>query len=165
MSEKTINIIDPYVGSIVTVFNSVKSAYETNLEIIKSAEEELADIDHEIELSAPKNACNGYALYKEIREIRLRRRKAKDENELLEEMYRFLAESVPFKNRMQQIQGNARKAFERQQARTYHPKRRKDLTITGERCKAYKPFEEMLSDFKRNKISVQSGKLRSKEVK
>jgi hypothetical protein len=158
--DKMGNIIEPYVTSIITIYNNIKSNYESNLETIKCCEDELNDIYHEIELSTPKNAMEGYKLYRLIRELRLKRRKAKDENELMEEFYSFLRQNVNFKNNVQQIQGNTRKIFDAQQKRTYQPRRRSDLTIAGERCIAYKPFEEMLSDFKQNKISVKNGKLR-----
>lgn len=133
-----------------------------NLEIIKNAEEEMNDLNHEIELSSPKNARDGYKSYKELREVRLKRRKAKDENELMEEFYKYLNQNSDFKNKLPQIQGSTRKLSDAQQKRTYIPRRRSDLTISNERCQAYKPFEEMISDFKQNKISAQNGKLRNK---
>lgn len=48
------NIINNYSTTIVSIFQDVINNYERNLEIIKQAEEELMDLEHEIELSAPK---------------------------------------------------------------------------------------------------------------
>ena len=84
------NIINNYASTIVTIYQSVINDYELNLDIIKQTEEELNDLNHEIELSASKDMYKGYLLYKEIRDLRLKRRKAKEENELLKDMYDFL---------------------------------------------------------------------------
>ena len=60
------NIVNTYASSIVTIFKDVTEIYEKNAEIIKQAENELVDLEHEIELSNPKNARDGYKIYKEI---------------------------------------------------------------------------------------------------
>ena len=61
------NIVNTYASSIVTIFKDVTEIYEKNAEIRKQAENELVDLEHEIELSNPKNARDGYKIYKEIR--------------------------------------------------------------------------------------------------
>lgn len=156
------NIVNNYSSTIVTIFQDVTKNYERNLEIIKQTEEELNDLNHEAEMSAPKDMYKGYLLYKNIRELRLTRRKAKEENEILEDMYDFLKspQAQQFKSKVQQIQGNSAKIREIQERRTYVPRQRTDLTITGETCTAHKPFEEMLADFNKTKISMKNGKLR-----
>jgi len=154
------NIVEPYITSVISVFNNIKSTYESNINIQKEAEDELNDLNHEIELSHPKNASDGYKLYREIRDLRLKRRKAKEENELMEDFYKFLNQNHDFKNKIQQIQGSARKLIEKQQSRTYVPRRRNDLTIAGEHSTAYKPFEDQMKEFKKNKAFVKNGKLR-----
>ena len=98
---------------------------------------------HEIELGKPKNAREGYVIYKELREARQRRRKAKEENELLNELYTYLQSQSAFKNRLTQIQGNARKLYNKQQERVYTPRRRDDMTISGHVEPEVKPFEEV----------------------
>lgn len=156
------NIINNYSTTIVSIFQDVINNYERNLEIIKQAEEELMDLEHEIELSAPKDMYKGYLTYKEIREVRIRRRKAKEENELLKDMYDYFKgqNAQSFKNKIQQIQGNSVKLRDTQEHRTYIPRQRSDLTITNHTSIAHKPFEEMLSDFNKIKVSTQNGKLR-----
>lgn len=156
------NIINNYSTTIVSIFQDVINNYERNLEIIKQAEEELMDLEHEIELSAPKDMYKGYLAYKEVRDVRIKRRKAKEENELLKDMYDYLKsqQGQSFKNKIQSIQGASVKLRDAQEHRTYIPRQRSDLTITNHTSVAHKPFEEMLSDFNKIKISSQNGKLR-----
>lgn len=156
------NIINNYSTTIVSIFQDVINNYERNLEIIKQAEEELMDLEHEIELSAPKDMYKGYLAYKEVRDIRIKRRKAKEENELLKDMYDYLKsqQGQSFKNKIQSIQSASVKLRDAQEHRTYIPRQRNDLTITNHTSIAHKPFEEMLSDFNKIKISSQNGKLR-----
>ena len=156
------NIVNNYSSTIVTIFQDVIKTYENNLELIKNIEDELNDINHEIELSDPKDMYRGYLMYKQIKELRMKRRNAKNENQLLEDMYDFLKSptSQTFKNKIQQIQGNASKIFDSQQKRTYKPRVRNDLTCTDKIAETYKPFEELLKDFNKTKVSMQNGKLR-----
>lgn len=156
------NIVNNYASTIVTIFKDVTEKYESNLDMIKQIEGELQDISHEIELGTNCDMYRGWKLYKEIRELRIKRRQAKDENQILEEMYNFLKEqpSQKFKNKLQQIQGNSAKIVKAQENRTYTPRQRDDLTITDKHCENTKPFEEMLADFNQNKAYMQNGKLR-----
>ena len=105
----------------------------------------------------------GYLLYKAIRDARIKRRKAKDENQLLKEMYDYFTNQPAqiFKNKMQQIQGSSVKIYDAQQKRTYTPRQRNDLTITDKTYAANKPFEDLLAEFnKKNKVYTEGGKLR-----
>lgn len=156
------NIVNNYCSTVVTIFQDVKKNYENNLEIIKQTEEELNDLYHEAELSEPKDMYKGYLIYKAIRDTRIRRRTAKEENELLKDMYEYL-NSQPgqaFKVKMQSIQGNSAKLRATQESRTYQPRQRNDLTITDKHSSANKPFEQMLADFNRDKAYMKGGKLR-----
>ena len=146
---------------IVTIFKDVVNKYEDNLEIIKRAEDELNDLYHEIELSNPKDMYKGYLVYKEIREVRIRRRTAKEENELLKDMYDYFIgqNGQTFKSKIQSIQGNSVKIRNAQEQRTYQPRQRSDLTITDKHSTANKPFEEMLSDFNKSKAYMNGGKI------
>lgn len=154
------NVTEKYCSSIVQIFKDVISTYEYNQTIIKQTELEQTDLEHEIELGGPKNARDGYKLYKELRDVRQRRRKAKDENDLLEELYDFLKTQQNFKNKISQIQGSTAKVYNKQQNRTYTPRARTDLTCTEKTCESHKPFEELLKDFNEVKITKQGGKLR-----
>lgn len=156
------NIVNNYSSTIITIFQEVVKNYEANKRIIKQAEEELNDLNHEIELSDPKDMYKGYLVYKDIRETRIRRRTAKEENELLQDMYDFFQsqQGQAFKSKIQSIQGNSVKLRTTQEARTYQPRQRDDLTITDKHSTANKPFEEMLKEFNKNKAKMQGGKLR-----
>lgn len=156
------NIVNNYSTTIVTIFQDVIKNYEKNLDIIKQTEEELLDLMHEIELSEPKNAYHGYLLYKEIRDLRIKRRTAKEEVELLKDMYDFLKSpnGQSFKSKIQSIQGSSVKLRTTQESRTYTPRQRNDLTITDKHSIASKPFEDMLAEFNQTKISMKNGKLR-----
>ena len=156
------NIVNNYSSTIVTIFQDVIRTYENNIETIKQAEGELTDLEHEIELSNPKNARDGYKIYKELREIRIKRRTAKDENQLLQDMYDYFKsqQGQSFKSKLQQIQVAAAKIENAQSCRTYTPRQRNDLSITDKTCETIKPFEEMLKEFNQTKVSMQGGKLR-----
>ena len=101
-------------------------------------------------------------LYKEIKDLRTERRRCKEENELLKDMYDYLnsPQGQQFKNKIQQIQGSSVKIAKVQENRTYTPKQRSDLTITDKHSEAHRPFEELLADFKKVKVHKEGGKLR-----
>lgn len=156
------NIVNNYSSTIITIFQDVKKNFENNQEIIKQAEAELNDLYHEAELSEPKDMYKGYLIYKAIRETRIRRRKAKEENEILKEIYEYFNTQPcqAFKTKIQSIQGSAAKIRSTQESRTYQPRQRSDLTITDKTSTAHKPFEEMLADFNKEKAYMRGGKLR-----
>lgn len=156
------NIVNNYSSSIVTIYQNVIQIYERNIEIIKQSEEELNDLYHEAELSSPKDMYKGYLVYKAIRDTRIRRRTAKEENELLSDMYDYLKSPAgqSFKTKIQSIQGSSVKIRAAQESRTYKPRQRNDLTITDKHSTVNKPFEEMLAEFNRNKPYMQGGKMR-----
>ena len=156
------NIVNNYSSSIVTMFKEVAKTYEMNLDIIKQTEEELNDLYHECELAEPKDMYRGYLLYKDIREARIRRRTAKEENELLKDMYDYFQsqQGQAFKSRVQSIQGTSAKVRATQEARTYTPRQRNDLTCTDKHSTANKPFEDLLAEFNQTKVTMRSGKLR-----
>ena len=154
------NAVDEYTSTIMRIYDSVASAYRANEAVLEETNGEINDLLHEIELGKPKNAREGYVVYKELREARQRRRKAKDENELLNELHTYLQSQAAFKNRITQIQGNARKLYAKQQGRVYVPRKRNDMTISGHVEPEVRPFEDMMQDFAKIKISSQGGKLR-----
>lgn len=156
------NIINDHCSTIMQIYKQVITTYELNVDIITRTEGELNDLLHECELSSPKNAREGYQMYKQIRELRQKRRRAKDENQLLQEMYDYFKtqNGQNFKAAMQKVQSNSTKLYERQNNRTYVPRQRNDLTITDKTCQANKPFEELMQEFSQIKISSKGGKLR-----
>lgn len=156
------NIVNNYSSSIITMFKEVVKNYEMNIDVIRQTEEELNDLYHECELAEPKDMYKGYLLYKEIREARIRRRTAKEENELLKDMYDFFQsqQGQAFKSKIQSIQGTSAKIRATQEARTYTPRQRNDLTCTDKHSTANKPFEVLLKEFNQTKVTMRGGKLR-----
>ena len=156
------NIINNYCSTIITIYQNVIQNYERDLDDIKRIEGELNDIMHEIELTNSKDMYHGYLLYKQIRELRIERRRCKEEVELLKDTYDYFnsQQGQAFKNKIQQLQGGAAKLREVQEHRTYTPRQTNDLTCTEQTSTAHKPFEEMLKEFNKTKVSSQKGKLR-----
>ena len=156
------NIVNNYSSTIVTIFQDVIRTYENNLDIIRQTEETLNDLNHEAELSENKDMYRGYLLYKEIRDVRRKRRLAKDENLLLKDLYDYLStqQGQAFKNKIRDIQGRSAKVYEAQQHRTYKPRQKSDMTITEKHAEVVKPFEQLLDEFKKTKIEIKNGKLR-----
>ncbi len=156
------NIINNYCSTIITIYQNVIQNYERDLDDIKRIEGELNDIMHEIELTNSKDMYHGYLLYKQIRELRIERRRCKEEVELLKDTYDYFnsQQGQAFKNKIQQLQGGAAKLREVQEHRTYTPRQRNDLTCTDQTSTAHKPFQEMLNEFNRDKAYIKNGKLR-----
>ena len=156
------NIVNNYSSTMVQIYKDVVDHYERDVESIKRIEDELNDLNHEIELADNKDMYQGWLLYKQIRELRIERRRCKEEVELLKDMYEYFKsqQGQAFKSKIQQIQGSAAKLRDVQERRTYVPRQRDDLTITDQHSTAHKPFEEMLKEFKETKISTKNGKLR-----
>lgn len=156
------NIVNNYSSTFISIFNDVVRKYESNLEVIKQTEEELNDVYHEIELGKSQDMYHGYLLYKSVKDLRMKRRQAKDENDLLKDMYDYI-KSQPgqsFKSKIQSIQGNSVKVYDAQNRRTYTPRQRNDLTITNKTCEVNRPFEDLMREFKKDKVTMQGGKLR-----
>lgn len=158
----TNNIVNNYSSTFIQIFNDVVKRYESNVDIIKQAEDALMDIEHEIELGKNQDMYHGYLLYKQIKDIRMKRRQAKDENALLQDMYEYIKsqQGQSFKIKIQSIQGNSVKVHEAQSSRTYTPRQRSDLTITDRTCEVNRPFEDLMREFKKDKVTIQGGKLR-----
>lgn len=156
------NIVNNYCSNIMQIANDVVKRYEGNLETIKQTEDELMDVEHEIELSSGKDLYGGWKLYRQIKDLRMRRRQCKSENELLKDMYDYIKsqQGQAFKSKIQSIQGNSVKVYETQSRRTYTPRQRTDLTITSKTCEANKLFEDLMRDFKKDRVRVEKGKLR-----
>lgn len=156
------NIIENYSTTLVTIYQNVIRDYEKGLERIDEIQGELQDIFHEIELSPSKNMYLGYLLYRRIRDLRIERRRLKEETELMKETYEFFKgqQGQSFKTKMQQLQGNAAKLRKTQESRTYKPRQRSDLTIGGMTSSEHASFEDMMKKFNETKVSMQGGKLR-----
>lgn len=156
------NIINEYAATINEIYRSVIQNYENSLNEIKYLEDSLSDINHEIEFANPKDMYHGYLMYKSIKELREKRRQAKERVEILKDMYEFLTgqQAQSFKNKIGQIKGDSKKIVEMQERRTYKPKNITNLTIENKHGSNHKSFEDMMKEFNETKISIKGGKLR-----
>ena len=156
------NIVNNYCSTMIQIASDVVKRYESNEVTIRRTEEEINDINHEIELGKDQDLYGGWKLYKQIRDLRVRRRQAKDENQLLKDMYDYVKsqQGQSFKSKIQSIQGNSAKIYDAQSKRTYTPRQRNDLTITDKTCDVNRPFEDLMKEFKQTKVTMQGGKLR-----
>lgn len=156
------NIVNNYCSTLIQIATDVVKRYEDNEATIKQTEEELNDVYHEIELGKDQDLYGGYKLYRQVKDLRIKRRQAKDENALLKDMYEYI-KSQPgqsFKSKIQSIQGSSAKVYEAQSRRTYNPRQRNDLTITNKTCEVNRQFEDLMREFKKEKVTMQGGKLR-----
>ena len=156
------NIVNNYCSTLIQISNDVVKRFENNEEIIKKTEEELNDVYHEIELGKDQDLHGGWKLYRQVKELRNKRRQAKDENQLLKDMYDYIKSQngQSFKTKIQSIQGSSAKIYDAQSRRTYNPRQRNDLTITDKTCSVNKPFEDLMKDWKKEKVYMQGGKMR-----
>lgn len=136
------------IAGMLSVFDWVVGVYEQNAETIRVAEGETQDLLHEIELAPARAAHQGYRFYRELKDIRERRRQAKDENEVLEEFYQLAKAQTDLRKRLQQIMGNAVRISEKLERRNYVPRAREDLTVTDTPpANGNKPFKKLLRGF------------------
>jgi hypothetical protein len=156
------NIINNYCSTLIQIATDVIKRFEDNESIIKQTEAELNDVYHEIELGKSQDLYGGYKLYKQVKDLRMKRRQAKNENELLKDMYEYIKSQhgQTFKSKIQSIQSSSAKVYDAQSRRTYTPRQRSDLTITDRTCEANKPFEDMMKEWNKDKAYMQGGKLR-----
>ena len=156
------NIISDYSTTIIDIFKDVSTRYKSNLDIIKQTEDEINDINHEIELSSPKDMYHGYLLYRTLRDLRVKRREAKDENYILSEMYDYITSQngVEVKAKMQKMQGHSADTERKLKNRSYCPRQRSDLTITNVPPVSNKPFEQLMKEFRETRVTTKNGKLR-----
>lgn len=97
---------------IVEEFNlllkEVKSVFDENEALLKESDARIGDLLHYAELSGNLNASDGYRVYRQIAESRRERRRAKNENELLEPLMDFIRQNPKVVNDMAQLLGRLR---------------------------------------------------------
>ena len=86
------------------------------------------DLLHQIEFKN-YNVCDGYKLYKELQEVRLERRRLKDENQVIHSAYEFISKDKKLISQLGNIQGVMKKIEEGQQNRVYKPRIKTELEI------------------------------------
>ena len=83
------------------------SRYQLSKEEYDNLENNMQDLLHYIEMGSDKNANVGYKLYKQLAEIRRRRRACKNEIDLLQPIYDAFSNTETL-NILAQVQGNCR---------------------------------------------------------
>lgn len=118
---------------IVKALKSVRDVYVSFPKRLKLAEEELSKINQEIQdilhvLELAKfNASEGYKYARDIKELRLERRKLKDEIELLEKIQEFTAYPKASEKVINKTIGEINKVQTKFNNRFYTMRVRKDL--------------------------------------
>ena len=106
------------IRNFVQSIREMLTKYECNLTRIQEIESEIIDLDHYIEVMDYKNVPNGYKLYRKQKDLRVERRKLKNENELLKPVYEcFNGNNVI--NQMTSAQGKVKVAKCNIDCRTY----------------------------------------------
>lgn len=155
------NIVDKYASDLNGIFDNISKSYQDSLDEISTADRNLEDLYHEIEISKNKDMYQGYLMYMKIKEQRLIRRQAKEKAEMLKGMNNLVKGSqiTNVRNTLSQLQNHAHNLEARQDKRVYAARERDDLTIEGVHNNT-KTFEDMMTEFNKTKITMKGGKLR-----
>lgn len=104
----------------------IPKRFDYNVNEISKLEKEVIDLEHVIELTN-FNAAEGFKLAKQIQEARQKRRKLKDENEMILSLNRTLSNMKDHVPQLDQVIGDIRKVKSNQENRSYRCRVRKDL--------------------------------------
>lgn len=107
------------VGDMYHLAEFVKRRYSENARMIQLYHSRLMDIQHEIEMLPPKNAPKGYRVYKDQRDILLRRRVAKDENAVLEPLKELIDKNPEVFNALGEVLNQIRHIDKGRELRKY----------------------------------------------
>lgn len=117
--------------TLLDLTKEIKNTYENNKKEIDKLESEQLDLLHEIEF-AVMNAPRRIYLLGELRSVRQKRRRLKNENEMLKFLYDTVVESCKFEGKMQKVLNNIEKTKDTLNKRKYYARVRNDLTISEE---------------------------------
>lgn len=128
-------MMDDFEGKITHLRDTIRDIpdiYKGNREELDKLEGETQDLLHLIEFNN-LNASEGFKVYKELQKVRRRRRELKNQNELIEPLYKTL-QSMKNKNlkSLNDGIGDVRRIIERQSNRKYSCRIRKDLQFKFE---------------------------------
>lgn len=91
-----------------TLLKEAEQVYDENETIRKGSDAQITDLLHYAELHGDLNACDGYRVYRQIADSRRTRRRAKDENELLEPLLEFMHQNPKLVNDIGALVGRIR---------------------------------------------------------
>lgn len=118
-----------------SIIFDLPKAYEGNKLTIELCEKEIIDIEHVIELTT-FNASRGYSLAKDIKEVRIRRRELKDQNELLSPLVEVVQRMRGFQNDLNKAIGDIRRIKQKHENRSYKMRVREDLQEEVQTCQS-----------------------------
>lgn len=118
--------IEKTVILLRAILIDMPKTYESNKQEIEHCEKEIIDIEHVIELTH-FNAAKGFNLAKEIQRVRGRRRRLKDQNELLSPLVELAGRMKTFQHDVNKVLGDVRKVKQRHECRSYKMRVREDL--------------------------------------
>lgn len=106
--------------NILKCLDYIISTYETNLSQIENLQNQEQDIRHQIEFT-PLDIQRGYKFAKQMQIVRQERRKCKDDNELLNHLYKYLTtgNANAFKNGLINALERARVRSKQLESRKY----------------------------------------------
>ena len=109
---------DEIIQNFSAAVRNMLARYQYDKEEYSRAEQEMQDILHYIEMSTDKNANVGFKLYKQLAEVRRRRRVCKNEMDLLQPIYDSFSGGEKL-NALAQILGTVRAAKQTINSRAY----------------------------------------------
>lgn len=110
-----------YISQLVNVFSQVPGWYEENDREIKFRDAEYNDLNHALELTT-FGGVQGYKLALGLKENRIKRREAKDANELMKPLYDLIKKHQHLLSEMKKCAGEINNVLGVHKARVYSPR-------------------------------------------
>lgn len=121
-------------SSLLEISTWVRSRYEQNEGDLVYYEKEFNDLTHALEF-VEFDKDNGFEIAKQLRENRINRRLAKDENEVLKPLYELLRKYKTLENELNSIKVKTRNVLTGQSNRVYKPRVRSDMQEAFDKAK------------------------------
>lgn len=133
---------------IISMFDSTVNTYENNCKTIRNCDLKQNDVAHKRELSKRMTVAAICKLHKEERENLIVRRKAKDENELLKELYDYCIANKHIKKEFSKMLSNYNNKKAKQSKRIYTPRisPNEETTVNA---KTKPNLDKMIKEYKR----------------
>ncbi|CAM3879108.1 hypothetical protein COLU111180_12185 [Cohnella lubricantis] len=119
---------DPAVAidALIEIFTAVPQLYEENDAEVERRDYEHSDLTHVVEL-LQFGGVQGYKLAMQIKENRLRRREAKDQNFIMKPLYELVKQHQNWLPRLHKIRDEIQKNIRVNQERRYRPRSDNEL--------------------------------------
>lgn len=134
------------IKQVISMFDRVKATFENNNNTISEADKYTNDYLHSLEFTNIKDVETVFLENCELKEQRKKRREAKDENLLLQELYTFVVNNEIIKSTFSQMLSNYNKKSNGLDTRKYATRTDKFTEIEKEEHND--DFKKQLNDFK-----------------